>query len=142
MISCTLLLGAKGVIRDADSNTISIFSIIEEIGAAGFPLFVQNFAVLAVFRRKPDDEELHDPIIRFTLGNDRILESPVAVNFQKKLRSRNIINVQGLVLSNPGVLTLEVRNDGRRLARYEISVAQTGTATASSARGRRRKSTQ
>ena len=58
MIKLKLLFCAKAVIRDAATNEISVFGIIEEITPAGLPLLVPSFAVLAVFERDEGDPEV------------------------------------------------------------------------------------
>ena len=48
MIQLKLLLCAQGVVRDADSNNVSAFNILESIQAAGFPMFIQQLDILAL----------------------------------------------------------------------------------------------
>jgi len=124
MITCKLLLCAQGVVRDTDSNMISIFNILENLQAAGFPFFMQQMDVFALFERLPEDPAQHDILFRLSIGETELLASPLAVDFQDKLRNRSTLHIRGLVVPQPGALRVTPQVGDRVLGTYDVKVEQ------------------
>jgi len=113
-----LCLAAKSVIRDAETGTISVYSILEQLNAEGFPFFLQELAVLGMWRRDADDVPDIDLQVRVR-NNDRVLlTGPVRVAFADKPLHRTIVNLRGLV----GQVHFEFVRDGNVTASYSIDV--------------------
>ena len=106
------MLAAEGVVRDAESNLVSVFSILEEFTAPGFPIFVPKVCVLTVLERSEADPPQPRAELRITLEDQEIHKAPVRVDFQDKLRTRMIVTYAGVALPNPGILKIEMLIDG------------------------------
>lgn len=120
MPSALLCLIAKGVIRDADTNNLSVFNILEQVGAQGFPLLIQEAAVLAVWRRAQDEGQqfAFDFALR---NNDRvIIARRIDVNFAGAELNRTIIRLGGILAQEPGVLVAQFAHNGQVVASYQI----------------------
>ena len=123
MYSSKLMLCAEGVVRDAESNTVSVYNIFEEMSSATFPMTIPKMFMLLVTQRDP----AHDPpapaaSIRIQLDNDLLDETDMEVNFQDKSRNRFILGVGGLVISRPGTLRFIANVANARMAEYTVTV--------------------
>jgi hypothetical protein len=118
-----LCLAAKGVIRDAETNNISIFSLLETMTPQGFPAFMQELSVFVLWQRQPEDPPGIDVQFR-TLNNAHLLhELVVHVAFGEGQMHRSIITLVGLVLTEPGHLTFTFAVNGAEIARYDIAIS-------------------
>ena len=122
MITSTLMLCAEGVVRDRESNNISVFNILEKMQPAGFPILIQRLFVLAFLERLPTDLEDLECVARITIGEVELTTLPGRVNFQGQTLARWIIQLQGLVIPNPGVLSITLLYGEQRLSSYNIDV--------------------
>ena len=126
MITCKLLVCAQAVVRDADTNNISVLNILEEIFGAGFPLFVQAMAVFALLERGQDDPEKIDCTLRIMLGDNELATAKPAVNFDGKFRNRTIVRIEGMVLPGPGDMEVAFLAGKEVLNTYTVRVGKIG----------------
>ncbi len=123
MLECFVCLAAKGVVRDAETNTISVFSILEQIGAVGFPFIFQELGVLALWRRSQEDPSSFDLVFSITNNNTRLgQETTVRIAFEQGTVHRSIITLQGVVVAEPGELRFSFSQNGAQVATYAIVV--------------------
>jgi hypothetical protein len=107
MLICKACLAARGVIRDVDTNTMSIFSILEQLSGAGFPLFIQEIAVYAFWKRESKDPPTHDVVFSVSLNGTVLHTTPVTLTFGNTLNNRLALALNGLVITGPGDLLFE-----------------------------------
>lgn len=115
-------IAAKGVVRDADTNTMSLHTILEDISAEGFPFLVQEAAVLATWRTEAADRK---PIeLQFqVLNNDlSLLKQSIVVPIDKPF-SRTIIRLNGIVVKAPGELRFVFSRKDIEVLSYAVRVA-------------------
>lgn len=124
MIRCILLLCAQGVVRDAESNIMSAFNIIEGIQTASLPILVQRMDVLAVTQREADDPSTATFTFRLVNGETELLNTPLNADFQGRLRHRATVHVNGLIVPAPGSLRLVLELEGTELGTYEMPIEQ------------------
>ena len=116
-----ICLAAQGVIRNAEDNNISVFNILEGITAEGFPLFIPQITFFCTFKeRTPAEEAHHVGHFAATLSGRNIHEMDVDINFEVHLKSRVILLVRGLVLTNPGTLSFSLTFPTGVSANYTI----------------------
>lgn len=127
MIRCTYAICADSVIRDTETNNISLISILEEFKSRSFPVLVARaHAAFLLTRETQDAEEMHGTL-RITLNDDELYQLPVQVSFEDKKRARLLVQIQGLLLPGPGQLRFSLRNhDGGELEGWEIEVSSVG----------------
>jgi hypothetical protein len=118
-----ICFAARGIVRDAESGTISAYSILEDLRPAGFPAVLPEAAVFVLWKR-----EAHEPAavdLQFQLvNNDTALAgSPWHIDFANGLTNRTVVNLQGVVLSNPGTLSFNFLRDDAVIASYTVTVA-------------------
>jgi hypothetical protein len=121
-VELLLVTASEGISRDADTNAISVFGIVEDIQSPGFPLAL-DLNVLALIKRNEDEAE--QPVQWRALLNEQLLhEGPLNAKFQGKLRTRSILRLGGLVVPAPGVLAFEIMINGQPAGRWSIPVSK------------------
>jgi len=127
MIRCQIILLAQGVVRDAETNNVSIFNILEEVKAKSFPVFIPEVACFAYLVNDAEAPGVVENELVVTLGDDELLRTPVTSDFQGKHRNRLTVKIGGLPLPHPGVLRVTLTNpDGDELGHYEMIVGRLG----------------
>lgn len=123
MLTQIISVAARGVVRDAQTNNISIFSILEQINPTGFPLFISDLAVLFVWSKAPGDPEVYDT--EFVVRNNAIelMRRPYRIDFAGAAINRSIVSVQGLVVREPGALRFSTLIDDAEVAHYHVAVS-------------------
>jgi hypothetical protein len=122
MLKNLICLAAKGVIRDANSNNVSVFSILEQLTPEGFPAFMQELDVLSVWQRDAGDPK--DQELRFVvrLNKTEKIAVKVELRFGEALINRNIANLRGIVVDEPGELSFSFSQGKKTLAQYAVVV--------------------
>lgn len=105
MITGKLMVVAEGVVRDVETNLVSIHNIVDELAAEGFPLFVNKLTALTVLERTATDNQAFQGTMVVTIGDLKLARAPIAVSFLDSMRANVILRVQGLVIPNPGEVT-------------------------------------
>lgn len=108
MMRCLLAACAEQVIRNADTNTVSIISIIEELTIPRLPGVLVALNAFFFLERDPADPENPACIIRLKLDDQLLQEFPANANFQGKLRTRAFVTIGNIVISGPGVLSVSI----------------------------------
>jgi hypothetical protein len=111
MIRPVMCLAAEGVVRDVQTNNISIYNILEGLTAEGFPFFVQRLTFFALWERAANDPEQMQGRFTVAIADKEIFTKSMTVNFQGQLKVRNIISVQGLLIPQPGQLSFSLKLD-------------------------------
>lgn len=123
MITSSLMLCADRVIRDAETNNISVIGILEGITPEGLPLFVPRLMIFALLNRdKEEDPSQIKCTIRIGIGDSKILEHELDIDFQDKARNRTIVNIGGLVISTNGMLEVSLLLGKQLLNKFNFIV--------------------
>ncbi|HEV3219441.1 MAG TPA: hypothetical protein VGZ48_06690 [Candidatus Acidoferrales bacterium] len=113
---------AEGLIRDAESNSMSAFNIVEGITPAGLPLFVQKLAFFVLWEREPAEPERVEGQFHVLMGEERLSAANVVVEFAGLRRSRSIVYVNGLVIPRPGTIIFRIDLAGGGRGEYGIEI--------------------
>jgi hypothetical protein len=126
-------VAARGLTVDAQTNTLTLFAVLEEIGAPHFPAAVFELGVVTLWRRIPGEEGVGfvqqtrfiDP------SGEEIAHLEQTFRFDKP-RQRMIGQIHGFPIRTAGCHRIEVlirRDDepswGPRVACYPIEVTST-----------------
>jgi len=117
-----ICLAAQGIVRDAETNNISAFSILEQLNPAGFPAFVATMGFLVIWRKAEGDPEQYDGEFRIHNNATELLRQPIRIDFEGSPSHRSIVGMGGLVLQEPGTLRFSIWVGGNELAHYEVKV--------------------
>lgn len=124
MIRHILSLVAEQVIRDGDTNVVSIINLLEGLVAAeGFPFGFPRLAFLSIWERDPEDPDSFP--FRFTAEfNGQVMLEKVGqqMNFRGRRRNRTTIAIGGLVMPRAGHLTLTFALEDGPSARVDVEI--------------------
>ncbi len=124
MIKSRLAVCSESIVRDAETNNISVFNILEELASPEFPFFLPRFAAIFYLERDEHDPDVINASITITLNDKQIGHATGDNNFEGKTRTRLILAVQGLVIPEPGLLKAAVLVDDQELSSWSIIVQE------------------
>jgi len=122
MVQLKLVLCAESVIRDAETNNISVVNILEELGASAFPVVIPKLSTLFLLERTEDDPQQIDGTVIFVLDGEEIGRAAIQGDFEDKLRNRLILVAQGVGLGRPGTLSVTLVLNDRMMGAWNIIV--------------------
>ncbi len=124
MIESKLVVCAESVVRDGDTQAVSVFNIIEEIGAPAFSLSIPKLSCLFVVERDVADPEQLDGVVTVTLAGTLLEHFVVPIDFERQRRTHLIVVLQGFILHEPGLLKIALLVQGRELGAWTMRVSQ------------------
>jgi len=98
------------MIVDASSNNISCIEVLEQLSVASFPNVFPEVAIVWCIAREANEPEAVPARFHIYLNETQLYEAAVEVAFQGTLRTRAIVRLAGLVITNPGQLRFEFRS--------------------------------
>src|SRR5262245_47594205 len=101
MIRCRLAVCAESVVRDVETNLISVFNIYEQVRSQVFPILMPKLNCLFILTRDVGDVQTVTGAVQFTVGGEEVLRTPLTVDFQDKFLTRQTIVVQGFPIPAP-----------------------------------------
>ena len=125
-----ICLVAQGVIRDGETNNISVFNLLESIMAEGLPVLVPQLCFFVLWEREPDEAAVHQATLSLRLDQRELLTTGARVDFQAFTRARSINNIAGLVLPTVGSLVFEMRIENGPSATYTVTISAAAQAPA------------
>lgn len=98
-------------IVDASSNNISCIEILEETSVASLPNVFPEVTIVWCIAREADESEAIAARFHIFLNDKQLYDAPVDVAFKGLLRTRAIVKLAGLMITNPGRLRFEFRSE-------------------------------
>ncbi|MGQ0546295.1 MAG: DUF6941 family protein [Betaproteobacteria bacterium] len=117
-----LVAWADNVIVDQQTNNTSLIEVIEEITAPAFPLVIPRLCVFFLLEKQEGDQDRIQGEVRFTSNGVETNRFAMDVNFQGKLRARQIVMLGGFLVREPGILKTSLIIGEREIASYEVPV--------------------
>ena len=122
MIRAKICFAALAVVRDADTNGISAFNILEGITGAGMPFLIQNVSFFVLWERDLADPERVPGTFTVTLNGQALTTQQVTIDFQGRTANRTTVNLNGLIISTPGTLNFRLALEVGAVAEYHFDV--------------------
>lgn len=132
MIRCKLAVCADSVVRDAQSNLVSVFNIAETINAQFFPVGLTRLSSLFILTREPGDPERNEVVFSVTFDGAPLLPpTTLPANFTGSgLISRQVVSIQGLLVPKAGNVHVAISAGGTELGSWDVAfVLVPGTQT-------------
>jgi hypothetical protein len=126
VIRSKLFLCSDSASIDARNNTLSVFHILEQLNAIGFPVVVPRLSVVAIFEREQTDPATIQLQLEIYAGLQQLFAGPIAVNFFQQLMARTVLELNGLVVPAPGNLRVVVTLEGQAVGSWTIPVIELG----------------
>jgi len=122
MIELRMCFAAEAVVRDAVTNSISVFNLLDDIAAAGAPFFMQKVAFVALWRRATEDPDRVAGRFSVVMNERNLFAQPIEVDFAGRPQARTMVNLGGLVVPGPGTVRFRIDLETGARAEYEINV--------------------
>ncbi len=109
---------AKSSSVDGKTNQLSLFHVLDEIGAPAFPLQLQSFCVAALFEREPEDADVQSFVLAIYLNATLLASFTMQVDFTRSRRNRSVHTIQGLTIPSAGAVSITLTQKSRQLAEW------------------------
>ncbi len=121
MIRAKLIFLARNITIDQLTNTVSVFSIIEEMYSDKFPVGSGPINLFIMLEKESSDTDKQKMELQI-FNNEMILHNiSIDLDFQSKNRLRQTININNLVL-NSGTLKCACVIEKKEIGSYYIRV--------------------
>ncbi len=122
MPSLEYFLVADSFSVDQTTNRLSIFHVLEEIHAPEFPIVIARLVAVAHWNAEEGDAD-RDFQIGFIIKSPDGERPEFTQNFRMiRPRHRTIAHFMGLPVPGPGVMTIEIRLNGKHEAVHTIDI--------------------
>lgn len=120
------IICAESSSLDVTTGRVSMFHLLEDIGVASVPFFIQSVSISVLLER--EQNELNSITIQLVVksNNQELVTLPMQIEFLDKLRNRNLGTIQGIVVPNFGTMQFVVTYQGQELGRWEFTVHNIG----------------
>ena len=122
MIRPKLLLCCEGVVVDQQSNNTSIFNLLEQFNFQSLPVAFPKMMILDLLERDEGDPEEWVGEIRIVLAGSEILRQVIKHNFRGQTRSRHILTLGGIPITQPGTMEVCLCKEEDVILSYTIDV--------------------
>lgn len=131
-MSVTTVLAAicRSAIVDRQTNALSMIELFEELNPQSIPLLLPQLTVVWILRREMSDPSRMDAELQLRLNGNSMGTFPVRVDFETGRHTRAIVAMQGVVLTEPGELSLDFLIGNERLARQSTLISAPSVTTA------------
>lgn len=121
------LVCADSAAVDIRTNSLSVFHLVEDINVPAFPFALARIVVAGLFSRATGEPETFDGLeMLVDMSGKELYRGPLALNFQGRMRSRMIAELQGMVLEGPGELRFTIVRGAEELGRWTVLVNHVG----------------
>ncbi len=122
MIRPKLLLCAEGVVVDQRTNNASAFNILEQLNFKSLPVVFPKMVILSILEREKGDLEKWKGRLRIDIAGSIIIDQPLEHNFKGLHRSRNMLILGGLPITQPGTMEISLVKNDKKIISYTIEV--------------------
>jgi len=119
VITCHLAVCSDSFSVDQTTNRVSLFNLLDQLRIVGFPAVIPRMTMFFFVVREPMDPERTQATVTLRLGTQELFSTGLELNIGSSLRSRAVINLQGVVIPAPGTVTSEIAVNGVVLGRWE-----------------------
>jgi len=115
-------MASESVVIDQQTNQVSVINVLEDIQSPGFPLVISKLSAVFYLTREASDNAIVEFSIRFFNNEIELNRFPVTSNFEDKLKNRTRIQVNGLVIPNPGNFSVGIFYNDEELSRWQMAI--------------------
>jgi hypothetical protein len=128
MARLELFVVSEGVSVDQFTNQLSLFSVLEEVTSPDFPFVLPSAAAISLWMKEAgDDDRDFQCMMRVLLPDGNRHELTTNFRFRGR-RHRVIQRIQGVPVTEPGMLRFEVLLNGEYIASHEVDVLRINSA--------------
>lgn len=127
MANFKLCVCAESAVRDAESDSISVFNIIEGYSSDDFPVVIPKLSCVFMVEREDGDPNHLDCSLVFSIDDEEINRSPTSIDFQGKEVARLVAQVRGAMIPRPGTFKACLRMEDGTEGAWTMDVEKTQT---------------
>ena len=128
MLNVYFAIAANRVIVDSITNQVSIIDLFEQLKSSAFPVLVPRLTLLYYVSREQDDPDTKDLSVVCKLNETEIFKVAVKVDFKGEDSTRVVLGVDGLTLTEQGLLKAFLMDQDKSLGVLDLAVEQTSKA--------------
>jgi hypothetical protein len=128
MLNVYFAIAANRVIVDSITNQVSIIDLFEQLKSSAFPVLVPRLTLLYYVSREKDDPDTKDLSVVCKLNETEIFKVAVKVDFKGEDSTRVVLGVDGLTLTEQGLLQAFLMDQDKSLGVLDLAVEQTSKA--------------
>lgn len=125
MLNVYFAIAANRVIVDSITNQVSIIDLFEQLKSSAFPVLVPRLTLLYYVSREKDDPDTKDLSVVCKLNETEIFKVAVKVDFKGEDSTRVVLGVDGLTLTEQGLLQAFLMDQDKSLGVLDLAVEQT-----------------
>ena len=122
MYQVNIFLASFGKSLDVETQSLSIFGLLDGIGVVAFPIHFPNIVVTTVLNRAESDSNAPVFDLSVEQNGNSLMHFPMTVQFGASLKARSFAQIQGLLLTATGRLTFRLKSGEEELANYPVEV--------------------
>jgi hypothetical protein len=124
MLNVYFAIAANRVIVDSITNQVSIIDLFEQLKTSAFPVLVPRLTLLYYVSREKDDPDTKDLSVVCKLNETKIFKVAVKVDFKGEDSTRVVLGVDGLTLTEQGLLKAFLMDQDKSLGVLDLAVEQ------------------
>jgi hypothetical protein len=128
MLNVYFAIAANRVIVDSITNQVSIIDLFEQLKSSAFPVLVPRLTLLYYVSREKEDPDSKDLSVVCKLNEAEIFKVAVKVDFKGEDSTRVVLGVDGLTLTEQGLLQAFLMDQDKLLGVLDLAVEQTSKA--------------
>ena len=128
MLNVYFAIAANRVIVDSTTNQVSIIDLFEQLKSSAFPVLVPRLTLLYYVSREKGDPDTKDLSVVCKLNETEIFKVAVKVDFKGEDSTRVVLGVDGLTLTEQGLLQAFLMDQDKSLGVLDLAVEQTSKA--------------
>jgi hypothetical protein len=128
MLNVYFAIAANRVIVDSITNQVSIIDLFEQLKSSAFPVLVPRLTLLYYVSREKEDPDSKDLSVVCKLNETEIFKVAVKVDFKGEDSTRVVLGVDGLTLTEQGLLQAFLMDQDKLLGVLDLAVEQTSKA--------------
>lgn len=113
-------IACEQVIRDAQTNNVTLVNVLESAEVEGFPLVFTRVAFCCIWEREDSESVKAAATFSLELNGKKLQTLQVVIDFQSGLRTRSIFQMGGILLQEPGILKFMVTMENGARAEYDV----------------------
>lgn len=114
---------AEEIIRDVDSDKITLVNVVEQLNAVSFPVFLSKCSAFLYLEREEEGDKEIEATVKFILNEKVLLNSPIKFSFKDKNRTRVLIKINGVVFNEEGNFKAELAIGEQKFTSYAVSLS-------------------
>jgi uncharacterized protein DUF6941 len=115
MISCRLALCAEAVIKDVDTEALSVFNIFDELVPSSFPFTLPKMTCLFFMSYDGKEGAVVSASLVITKGEDEFFKRPIEIDFRERRTSKLVFYFHAIPFDGPGTVRVALVHERREV---------------------------